>query len=48
MTSEILFHAGVGVCVASAVSAVLAAVILLVSKARLKKTLDHEYGKRSR
>lgn len=48
MVYELLFYAGVGVCVASAVGAVIAAIILWVSRARLKKTLDNEYGKRSR
>lgn len=48
MNPELLFHIGVGICAASAVGLVVASVTLCAAKARLKKTLDNEYGKRSR
>lgn len=48
MTPELLFHIGVGVCATSAIGAVAAFIILRLSRSRLNKTLDAEYGKRRR
>lgn len=48
MTPELLFTIGVVICITAAFGTVLAAIILRLSKRRLDKRLDEEYGKRRR
>lgn len=48
MSPELLFNIGAGICIVSAVGAVAAVIALRISKSRLNKKLDAEYGKRRR
>jgi uncharacterized membrane protein len=44
---ELLFHSGLIICAIAITYAVLAAIVLCISKSRLNKKLDSEFGKRS-
>jgi hypothetical protein len=48
MAPESVFNIGIIVCIASVAGAAIAAVMLRVSKARLNRRLEAEFGKRRR
>ena len=43
--SELLFYGGIAISIIAAISAIIATILLRISKVRLKKRLDAEYGK---
>ncbi|MDR0491109.1 MAG: hypothetical protein LBH28_07705 [Oscillospiraceae bacterium] len=46
MSPDFIFYSGIVICGVAIVSAVIAVIILRLSKTRLNKRLDAEYGKR--
>ena len=46
MAPELIFYIGIAVCSFAAAGAIVAAIALRLSKARLNKRFDIEYGKR--
>jgi len=46
MTAELIFNIGIIICGVAVASAIIATIILRISKVRLNKQLDAEYGKR--
>ena len=48
MSPDLIFNSGIIICGVAVVGALIVAIILRLSKTRLNKQLDAEYGKRRR
>lgn len=46
MSPKIIFYGGIVVCIVATIGALVAMIILRLSKTRINRQLDDEYGKR--